>query len=155
MKTIEIKDFITVKLVEYKGYPEEYIYYVDSYNEEYFDMNVDKKLITKPQRVYTFYNLYYQKASKVSKGDIEVLKKEINNIHKELTFKIDRAEKGQYYYVIENDFTVDVVEENNDDVDNNYYKNFNYFTNKEEATKCAEKLKKYLIELRKEECCNE
>lgn len=64
---------------------------------------------------------------------------------------IPRVEKETLYYIIDNDFTVvDFIEEN-DDIDNKFYESYNYFISEEEATKCAEKLKAYLIELRKEE----
>lgn len=68
---------------------------------------------------------------------------------------IPRVEKETLYYIIDNDFTVvDFIEEN-DDIDNKFYESYNYFISEEEAMKCAEKLKTYLIKLRKEECCNE
>lgn len=72
-------------------------------------------------------------------------------MEKETTFKITRAEKDDIYYLIGNDFEVSWFIEQNDNIDNKYYESYNYFLSEEEATKCAEKLKAYLIELRKEE----
>ena len=68
---------------------------------------------------------------------------------------IPRAEKDTLYYKIESDFKVASLIEENDNIDNKFYESYNYFINEEDATKCAEKLKAYLIELRKEEYCNE
>ena len=64
---------------------------------------------------------------------------------------IPRAEKDTLYYKIESDFTVASLIEENDNIDNKFYKSYNYFTSEVEATKCAKKLQEYLIELRKEE----
>ena len=149
---IEIDDFITIKILDLNS--EDCVYFVDSYNENYFYMKDNNKLCTCPI-FYTFYDLYFQKAEIIHHDNLDELKKDVYKLYKQLTFSIPRVEKGQYYYVIENDFTVDVVEENNDDIDNNYYKRFNYFTNKEEAKKYAEKLKQYLIKSRKEDYVNE
>ena len=62
-----------------------------------------------------------------------------------------RAEQGQKYYVIAPDFAIRSFIELNDNLDNRQYSIYNYFTSEGEAIICAEKLKEYLIELRKEE----
>lgn len=67
---------------------------------------------------------------------------------------IPRAEKDTLYYKIESDFKVASLIEENDNIDNKFYESYNYFLTKEEATKCAEKLQQYLIELRKEKYIN-
>ena len=68
---------------------------------------------------------------------------------------IPRAKIKEVFYVIAPDFTIKSFIELNDNLDNRQYSIYNYFTSEAEATKYAEKLKVYLIELRKEECCNE
>lgn len=149
MKTIEIENFITIKILDLSL--QICVYFVDSYNEKYFYINNNELCTYQKNHTVDIYTLYFQKARIIHRDNLDKLKKDVYDLHRQLTFSIPRVEKGQYYYVIENDFTVDVVEENNDDIDNNYYKNFNYFTNKEEGKKYAEKLKQYLIESRKEE----
>ena len=71
-------------------------------------------------------------------------------MEKESTFKIPRAEIYKTYYFIEDGFEVNSFTEQNDKIDKKHYESYNYFKSKAEATKCAEKLKVYLIELRKE-----
>ena len=70
-------------------------------------------------------------------------------MEKESIFKIPRDEIYKTYYFIENYFEVNSFTERNDKIDKKHYKSYNYFTSKEEAIKCAEKLQQYLIELRK------
>ena len=79
------------------------------------------------------------------------LKKDVYDLHRQLTFKIPRVDKEQDYYVIFNDFSVKANTELNDDYDDMYYNVYNYFTSKEDAEKYGAKLQAYLIELRKEE----
>lgn len=148
IRNIEIEDFITIKILDLNS--EDCVYFVEKYNEKYFSMKDDNYLGT-CSTSYGCYDLYFQKANIIHCDVINVLEKEVYKWYRQLTFSIPRAEKGQYYYVIENDFTVDIVEENNDDVDNNYYKNFNYFTSKVEAEKYAKILQETLVKLRKEE----
>ena len=148
IKIIEIDDFIKIQILKLTS--DTYIYFVDKYNEKYFSIKDDNYLGT-CSTSYGCYDLYFQKANIIHCDVINVLEKEVYKWYRQLTFSIPRAEKGQYYYVIENDFTVDIVEENNDDVDNNYYKNFNYFTSKVEAEKYAKILQETLVKLRKEE----
>lgn len=151
MKTIEIEDFIKIKILDLNS--EDCVYFVEKYNEKYFYMTDNNKLSTH-QYIHTFYRLYFQKANIIHKSNLKGLEQDVYELYTQLTFSIPRVEKGQYYYVIENDFTVDVVEENNDNVDNNYYKNFNYFVSERQAKRFAIKTQDYLIELWKEELKN-
>ena len=148
IKTIEIEDFIKIRILELTS--ESCVYFVDKYNEKYFSMKDDNYLGT-CSTSYGCYDLYFQKANIIHKSNLKGLEQDVYELYKQLTFSIPRAEKGQYYYVIKNDFTVARLGENNDNVDNNYYKNFNYFTNEEEATKYAKILQETLVKLRKEE----
>lgn len=148
IRNIEIEDFIKIRILDLNS--EDCVYFVEKYNETYFYMKDNNKLST-CQYIPSFYSLYFQKANIIHRSNLNGLEQDVYNLYKQLTFSIPRAEKGQYYYVIENDFTVDIVEENNDDVDNNYHKNFNYFTSKVEAEKYAKILQETLVKLRKEE----
>ena len=100
---------------------------------------------------YGCYDLYFQKARIIHRDNLDKLKKDVYDLHRQLTFKIEKAEPNTNYYFITCDFGVGELRENNDNVDNNFYKNFNYFTSKVEAEKYAKKLQQYLIESRKEE----
>lgn len=152
MKEIRIEDFITIKILELNK--EEYVYFVDYYNEKYFYMKDNNELCSCP-RFYTFYNLYFKKAETVYRDDLEELEKDIYFLHRQLTFKIDRATEEQDYYFISSTFKVERVTDYNGIRSNSHYNLYNYFLSEEEATKCAKKLREYLIELRKEEYCNE
>lgn len=72
-------------------------------------------------------------------------------MEKETTFKIDRAEKGKYYYFINITFNIIKMQEQYEYIDNRLYNSFNYFLTEEEATKYAKILQENLIKLRKEE----
>ena len=148
IKTIEIEDFIKIRILELTS--ESCVYFVDKYNEDYFYIKDNNKLCTRPI-FYTFYDLYFQKAESIYRDNLDELEKDVYKLYKELTFKIEKAKPNTKYYFITCDFGVGELTENNDNVDNNYYKNFNYFTSKEEATKCAKILQEELIKLRKEE----
>ena len=152
IRKIEIKDFIKILILDLNK--EEYVYFVDYYNEKYFYVKDNNQLCTH-QSIYTYYNLYFSKADTIYRENLDKLKKEVYKLYKQLTFKIPRAEKDTKYYIISRNFNVVSATEFNDIKDDNQYRAYNYFKSKAEATKCAEKLKAYLIELRKEECCNE
>ena len=151
MKEIKIEDFITIKILELDS--ERCVYFVDSYNKDYFYRNTNNELCIY-QSPRTFYDLYFPRATIIYRKNLDKLKKDVYKLYKQLTFKIPRAEKGKLYYII-SDFTVSSFREKNDNIDNNFYENYNYFTSEEEATKYAKKLQEYLIELRKEGYCNE
>lgn len=72
-------------------------------------------------------------------------------MHRKLTVKIGRAEKGKYYYFINTNFKVIKIPEEYEHFDNSQYNSFNYFLTEEEATKYAKILQGELIKLRKEE----
>ena len=148
MKTIEIPDFISIKILKLNS--ENFIYFVDSYNENYFYMKDNNELCSHP-RFYTFYNLYFQQARIVHCENLDTLKKEVYDLHKQLTFKIPRAKEEQDYYFISTTFEVRRMTDFNGNISNPHYKAYNYFLNEEEATKYAKKLQQYLIESRKEE----
>ena len=152
IRKIEIKDFIRILILELNE--EEYVYFVDSYNEKYFYVKDNNELCTH-QSIYTYYKLYFSKANPIYRDNLDKLKKDVYDLHRQLTFKIPRAKKYETYFIITRNFKVAPTIEINDFKDDNQYEEFNYFLNEEEATKCAEKLKEYLIELRKEEYCNE
>ena len=148
MKTIKIDNFIRVKILELNK--EECVYFVDDFNEKYFYLNDNNKLCTRPI-FYTFYNLYFQKAESIYRDNLDELEKDIYKLYRQLTFKIPRATEGQDYYFISTTFKVERVTDYNGIRSNSHYNSYNYFLSEEEATKCAKKLKEYLIELRKEE----
>lgn len=152
MKTIEIKDFIRIKLLQFKS--DVWVYFVDYYNEKYFYIDELEELSTH-QNISPSFILKFHKAKAIYDTDIEALKNSVYDLHRKLTFKTDRAEVGQEYYIISRNFNVVPATEFNDITDNNQYKAYNYFLSEEEATQCAKKLQEYLIELRKEEYCNE
>ena len=129
---------------------EEYVYFVDSYNEKYFYVKDNNELCTH-QSIYTYYKLYFSKANTIYRDNLDKLKKEVYELHKELTFKIDRVEKYKQYYIITIYFKVVAVTELNIYADREQYKSYNYFTSKEEAEKYAKILQEELIKLRKEE----
>ena len=155
MKEIKIEDFITIKILDLSL--ETCVYFVNDYNEKHFYMTDDNELYTHKSIdiYYNCYDLYFQKARIVHRDNLDKLKKYVYDLHRKLTVKIGRAEKGEYYYIIDISFGVEKCEEQNDDTDDFMYNTFNYFLSKEEAVKYAQKLQQYLINLRKEEYCNE
>ena len=148
IRKIEIKNFIRILILELNE--EEYVYFVDSYNEKYFYVKDNNELCTH-QSIYTYYKLYFSKANTIYRDNLDKLKKEVYELHRQLTFKIEKAEPNTNYYFITCDFGVGELRENNHNVDNNFYKNFNYFTSKIEAEKYAKILQETLVKLRKEE----
>ena len=148
IKTIEIEDFITIKLLQFKS--DVWVYFVDYYNEKYFYINELEELSTH-QKILPKFILKFHKVKAIYDMDIEALKNSVYDLYRQLTFKIDKAKPNTNYYFITCDFGVGELRENNYNVDNNYYKNFNYFTSKEEAIKCAKILQETLVKLRKEE----
>ena len=149
IKNIEIEDFINIRILELNN--EVCFYFVDKYNEKYFYIKEDNVLCTHQPTYVNYGFLYLQRAIVIHRNDLNMLKKDIYNLYKQLTFKINRAEKNAKYYFIDMNFEVQECEEKNDYVDNIIYNSFNYFVSKEEAEKYADKLQEYLIELRKEE----
>ena len=152
MKEIKIDNFITIKILELDS--ERCVYFVDSYNKDYFYRNTNNELCIY-QSPRTFYDLYFPKATITYRKNLDKLKKDVYKLYKKLTFSLPRAEKDTKYYIISRNFNVVSATESNDITDYNQYKAYNYFLSEEEAQKCAKKLKEYLIELRKEEYCNE
>ena len=148
MKEIKIEDFITIKILDLNS--EDCVYFVEKYNEKYFYMKDNDKLST-CQYIPSFYSLYFQKANIIHRSNLNGLEQDVYKLYKKLTFKIEKAKPNTNYYFITCDFGVGELRENNYNVDNNYYKNFNYFTSKEEAIKCAKILQETLVKLRKEE----
>lgn len=149
IKIIEIPNFIKIKIVKINE--KHCAYYVENYSNRYFYVNEDDFLKTYTRDSISF-TLSIDIPFTISIINVEHLENAIYKLHKELTKdEIPRAEKGQYYYVIKNDFTVARLGENNDNVDNNYYKNFNYFVSERQAKRFAIKTQDYLIELWKEE----
>jgi len=149
VKIIEIPNFIKVKIVKINE--KHCAYYVENYSNRYFYVNEDDFLKTYTRDSISF-TLSIDIPFTISIINVEHLENAIYKLHKELTKdEIPRAEKGQYYYVIKNDFTVARLGENNDNVDNNYYKNFNYFVSERQAKRFASKLQDALIDLWKEE----
>ena len=147
MKEIKIKDFITIKILQFKK--DVWVYFVDYYNEKYFYIDELEELSTH-QNISPSFILKFHKAKAIYDIDIEALKNSVYDLHKQLTFEIPRAEIDTKYYFITQNFEVEEYKERNDCIDNTLYNSFNYFTNKEEAQKYAKKLQQYLIELRKE-----
>ncbi|CAM3401054.1 hypothetical protein [Pseudostreptobacillus hongkongensis] len=149
IKNIEIPDFINIRILELNN--EVCFYFVDKYNEKYFYIKEDNVLCTHQPTYVNYGFLYLQRAIVIHRNDLNMLKKDIYNLYKQLTFKIERAEKYAKYYYINDYFEVKSFTEEKYPTDNKLYNSFNYFLTKEEAEKCAKKLKEYLIKLRKEE----
>lgn len=147
IKTIEIDDFIKIRILELEY--NKYIYFVEDYNKKYFYINNDNELRTH-QYIPTKYSLYCQKAITISYNKLNELEKEVYKLYRQLTFKIERAEKNAKYYYITDCFEVKSFTEEKYPTDNKLYKSFNYFVSEEEAQKCAGILCKTLRELRKE-----
>lgn len=151
MKEIKIKDFITIKLLQFKS--DVWVYFVDYYNEKYFYIDELEELSTH-QNISPSFILKFHKAKAIYDTDIEALKNSVYDLHRKLTFKTDRAEVGREYYIISRNFNVVSATEFNDIKDDNQYRAYNYFLSKVEAEKYAKKLQEYLIESRKKDCVN-
>lgn len=152
MKEIKIEDFITIRVLELNK--EDYVCFVDDFNEKYFYVKDNNELCTH-QSDYDFYKLYFQKAKIIYCDTLDKIEKDVYKLHRQLTFKIPRAKEEQDYYFISTTFEVRRMTDFNENISNPHYKAYNYFLNEEEATKYAKKLQSYLIELRKEEYWNE
>ena len=152
IRKIEIEDFIRILILELNE--KEFIYFVDKYNGDYFYIDDNNKLCIH-QLIYTYYDLYFQKVRIVHRNNLDKLEKYIYKLHRQLTFKIDRAEKGKYYYFINITFNIIKMQEQYEYIDNRLYNSFNYFLSKEEAEKYAKILQEELIKLRKEDYYNE
>lgn len=152
MEKIEIKNFITINILELNK--EEYVYFVYDFNEKYFYLSGTSELCTYQQSdVYT--DLHFMRATQIYKKDLDKLEKNVYELHRQLTFKIDRVDYGQEYYYITSKFEVDSMIEYNERLDDYYYNSFNYFLSEEEAEHYIKKIQQYLIKLRKEEYWNE
>lgn len=148
MEKIEIKNFITINILELNK--EECVYFVDDFNEKYFYISGTSELCTYQQSdIYT--DLHFMRATQIYKKDLDKLEKNVYELHRRLTFKVDRVDYGQEYYHITTKFEVDSMIEYNERLDDDYYNSYNYFISEEEAIEFASKLQQFLIESRKEE----
>ena len=147
MKEIKIEDFITIRALELNK--EDYVCFVDNFNEKYFYIGNNNELCIH-QSDYAFYKLYFQKAKIIYCDTLDKIEKDVYELYRQLTFKIERAKKGKTYYFINTHFEAKLLVEENCSTDNELYKSFNYFVSEEEAQKCAGILCKTLRELRKE-----
>lgn len=152
VKIIEIPNFIKVKIVKIN---EKYCsYYVENYSNEYFYVNEDDFLKTHSKASIS-YTLSIDIPFTINIINVEHLENAIKKLHKELTKdQIPRAEKGQEYYVISNEFIVRKNTELNDEYDKRYHKAYNYFLSESQARRFAIKMQEYLTELWKEEIEN-
>lgn len=149
IKRIEIPDFITIKIVKINE--KHCTYYVESYSNEYFYADEDDFLKTYTRDRISF-TLTLDIPFTISVINVEHLEEAIYKLYKKLTQNIiPRAEKGQEYYVISNDFRVGKNTELNDSYDNRHHKAYNYFLNENKAKRFASKIQDYLIELWKDE----
>ena len=152
IKIIEIPDFITIKIVKINE-----IYsasYVESFSDNHFYRNEFDQMVTH-LKFPMMYSLCFKTPKIIENRDLEDLKEKIYKLHKELTKdKIPRAEKDAPYYVIKNNFTVESFREQNDNIDNRFYKSYNYFLTENQAKRFASKMQNYIIELWKEELKN-
>lgn len=118
MKTIEIKDFIVIKILELNE--EQSVCFVDSYNEKYFYRDDNNRIYAHQSTYIFYYHLYFQKAKIIYRGHLDALEKAIYKLHKQLTLKIDRAKKEAFKIIdIPNFITIKIVEINN--IDCTYY----------------------------------
>lgn len=148
IRNIEIEDFINIRILELNN--SNYVYFVEDYNEKYFYTNNNNELCTH-HPISIRRKLYFQKAKIIYRDNLITLEKEIYKLYGQLTFKIDRVNKEEKYYIITRNFKVTSAIETNDITDDNQYKEYNYFKNEEEAKKCAKILQETLVKLRKEE----
>ncbi|CAM3401200.1 hypothetical protein [Pseudostreptobacillus hongkongensis] len=153
MKKIEIEDFITIKILELNK--EYYVCFIDSYNEKYFYIDDNNRIYTHQSTNIFYYHLYFQKAKLIYSGHLDDLEKAIYKLHKQLTFKIDRATENQDYYFISSKFKVERITDFRGLYSTSHYKSYNYFLTENQAKRFASKMKDYLIELWKEELKNE
>lgn len=152
VKIIEIPNFIKVKIVKIN---EKYCsYYVENYSNEYFYKTEDDFLKTYTRDSISF-TLSIDIPFTISIINVEHLENAIYKLHKELTKdEIPRAEKGQEYYVISNDFRVGKNTELNDEYDKRHHKAYNYFLSESQARRFATRLQDELIDLWEEELKN-
>lgn len=149
IKIIEIPNFITIKIVKINE--KHCAYYIESYSNKYFYADEDDFLKTYTRDRISF-TLSIDIPFTISVINVEHLENAIYRLYKELTKgEIPRGMKHQKFYFITCDFEVGDLKENNDNLDNNFYKNFNYFLNKNQAKRFASKMQDYLVELWKEE----
>ena len=148
---IEIEDFIRIIVLELEK--ENYVYFVEDYNKKYFYITNDNELYTHKSIdiCYNCYDLYFKKARIIHRDNLDKLKKYVYELHRKLTVKIGRAEKGKYYYFINTYFKVIEIPDEYEHFDNSQYNSFNYFLTEEEATKYAKILQENLIKLLKGE----
>lgn len=148
MKEIKIENFITIKILELNE--ERSVYFVDSYNENYF-YKTENDVLNNNQNIYIVFTLKFYKGILIYTRDLDRLKKEVYDLHRQLTFSIPRATEEQDYYFISSTFKVERVTDYNGIRSNSHYNSYNYFLNEEEATKYAKILHEELIKLRREE----
>ena len=152
VKIIEIPNFLKVKIVKINN--KYCAYYVESYSDEYFYTN-ENDFLKIHSKDMSFWSLSINMPMVDNDIIIKHLEKDIYKLHEELTKdKIPRAEKDTSYYVIKNNFTVESFREQNDNIDNRFYKSYNYFLTENQAKRFASKMQNYIIELWKEELKN-
>ena len=120
--------------------------------KKYFYTTSTNKLLTY-QKIDIYYDLYFQKAETIHYFKIEDLEKDVNSLHKQLTFSILRAKHNETYFTITENFKVIPVVEIDSFRDDNNYEKFNYFLSEEEAQKVAKELNECLIKIRKRIIC--
>lgn len=149
VKIIEIPNFITIKFVKINN--KYCAYYVVYYNNEYFCANENGYLKTQP-KVISFWALSINMPMIEDNVNIKPLEEDLYKLYRMLKqTTIPRAEKGQEYYIINDNFRVSKTTELNDRFDNKQYLTYNYFLSKSQAEQFAGKLQEHLIELWKEE----
>ena len=149
IKTIEIPDFIAIKIVKINE-----IYsagYVESFSDNHFYRNEFDQMVTH-LRYPMPYSLCFKTPKIIENRDLEDLKEKIYKLHKELTKEqIPRAERNKLYYVIAPDFTIRRFTELNENLDNRHYRAYNYFLTESKAIEFAIKTQDYIVQLWKEE----
>lgn len=152
IKRIEIPDFITIKIVKINN--KHCAYYVEDYSNEYFYADEDDFLKTYTRDRISF-TLTLDIPFTIDNIDVEHLEEAIYKLYRKLTQNIiPRAEKGQEYYVISNDFRIGKNTELNDEYDKRHHKAYNYFLSESQARRFATRLQDELIDLWKEELKN-
>lgn len=149
IKIIEIPDFIKVKIFNINN--KYCVYYVVDYNKDYFYLDEDDFLKTHLKASIS-YTLSLDMPFTINIINVEHLEEAIYKLYRKLTQNIiPRAEKGQEYYVINDNFRVSKTTELNDRLDNIQYRTYNYFTSESLAKEFASKMQEHLMELWKEE----
>ena len=149
IKTIEIPDFIKVKIVKINNVFS--VYYVEDYNNAYFYPDI-YDFLKSHKKGELWWKFHLSLPHTIKNIKIEELEEYIYELYRTLKqTTIPRAEFKQNYYIIDSDFAVRKLKELNYNFDYRHHSVQNYFLSEIQAKKFASKMQEYLMELWKEE----